>query len=387
LNGLTILYHHRTRARDGQSVHIDELIAALRAQGNRVVLVEPNRVEAMAKTVERRLLPQFAYELGELGYSLLEFVKLAAAAIRYRPDALYERANLYMLSGVWTARLFRLPYILEVNAPLAEERSRYGKLSWPALAAWTERTCWHAASVVLPVTEALASYVVRAGVSEKRVAVTPNGVDTDAFRSRDSRAAKARLGWDDSLVLGFVGYVREWHGLDRIVDLLAERPALRNARLLVVGDGPAREALERQARAHGVTERVHFTGVAGREALPDLVSAMDIALQPQVTPYASPLKLFEYMALGRTIVAPASGNILEILEDGADALLFPPGDTDALAAAIERLAGDAALRNRLGAAAAKKIAARNLTWKGNASRVVSIVRAQRSSGVLAEAPA
>jgi glycosyltransferase involved in cell wall biosynthesis len=387
VDGLTILYHHRTRARDGQSVHIDELIGALRAQGHRVVTVEPRRVGAMAETIERRLLPQFAYEFAELGYSILEFAKLAAAAIRYRPDALYERANIYMLSGVWAARLFRLPYILEVNAPIAEERTRYGKLSWPALAAWTERTCWHAASVVLPVTEALASYVIRAGVPEKRVVATPNGVDTDAFHPRDGRTARARLGWDESLVLGFVGYVREWHGLDRIIDLMAERPALRRARLLVVGDGPAREALERQARTHGLTERVHFTGVVGREALPDLVSAMDIALQPQVTPYASPLKLFEYMALGRTIVAPASGNIAEVLEDGVDALLFPPGDTDALAAAIERLAGDATLRDRLGAAAAKKIMARNLTWNGNAARVVSIIRSLRSRSVLAEAPA
>jgi glycosyltransferase involved in cell wall biosynthesis len=155
----------------------------------------------------------------------------------------------------------------------------------------------------------------------------------------------------------------------------------------VVGDGPVRAALERQVRSLGLAERVRFTGVAARETLPDLISAMDIALQPQVTPYASPLKLFEYMALGRTIVAPASGNILEVLEDDTDALLFPPGDTGALAAAIEKLAADAALRDRLGAAAARKIAMRNLTWMGNAARVASIVGSLHGSGLLAEVPA
>ncbi|MDE2181824.1 MAG: glycosyltransferase family 4 protein [Alphaproteobacteria bacterium] len=368
---MTILYHHRTRARDGQSVHIDELIRALQAEGHRVVVVEPRRVEATAQTIERQLLPRFVYELAEFAYSFLEFAKLAAAALRHRPDVLYERANLYMLSGLWTAKLFRLPYLLEVNAPLAQERGKFGGLSWPQFAAWTERSCWRGASVALPVTAALAEFLRSAGVAPERIAVTPNGVDLSEFRPHDMAEAKARLGLQGALVLGFVGYVREWHGLDRIVELLARRPPLADARLLVVGDGPARPALEQQAASLGISDRIRFTGTAPRTALPELISAMDIALQPEVTAYASPLKLFEYMALGRTIVAPATPNILEVLEDGSDALLFPQGDSAALAAAIERLAADQALRERLGAAAAAKIVARDMTWRGNARRVAA----------------
>ena len=88
-----------------------------------------------------------------------------------------------------------------------------------------------------------------------------------------------------------------------------------------------------------------------------------------MTPYASPLKLFEYMALGRAIVASGSPNIREILDHEQDALLFEPGSPTSLAAAICRLAGDAELRIRLGRGAAQKIAARNYTWHGNAVRV------------------
>lgn len=387
MNGLTILYHHRTRARDGQSVHIDELIRALRAEGHTVVVVEPKRVEATAKTIERQVLPRFVYELAEFGYGFLEFAKLAAAALRHRPDALYERANLYMLSGLWTAKLFRLPYLLEVNAPLAEERGKFGGLSWPAFAAWTEKSCWRGASMLLPVTNALADFLRRAGVSDARITVTPNGVDLAEFRARNTMEAKAKLGLGDGLVLGFVGYVREWHGLDRIVDLLATRPALAEAKLLVVGDGPARAALEQQAAALAITDRVQFTGTMPRKALPDLISAMDIALQPEVTSYASPLKLFEYMALGRTIVAPATANILEVLENDVDALLVPQGDKAAFATAIERLANDPVFRRRLGEAAAAKIVTRDLTWLGNARRVAAIIRALRRNGVLAESAA
>ena len=386
VTGLTILYHHRTRARDGQSVHIDELIDAMRATGNRVVVVGPRRASSMATPIESRLLPRVIYELVEFAYSFVEFGQLAAAAIRYRPDALYERANVLMLSGVWTASLFRLPYLLEVNSPLAEERARYGGLAWPGLAAWTERVCWRTASMVLPVTGALAAYIKRAGVPAQQITITPNGVDTEKFRPRNTSEARARLGLGQSLVLGFIGHIREWHGLDVMIDLL-DRPTLAHAHLLIVGDGPARPSLEKRARQHGMSKRVHFTGTMPRESLPELTSCIDIALQPNVTPYASPLKLFEYMAAERAIVAPASPNIREILEDGVDSLLFVPGSAEAMAAAIERLAGDAALREKFGKAAAQKIVGRNLTWLGNAERAVSIVRKLRASAGLATEPA
>jgi glycosyltransferase involved in cell wall biosynthesis len=369
---LKILYHHRTRARDGQSVHIDELIHALRGLGHEVIVVEPHRVDATAQTLERRLIPQFLYELAEICYSLVEFVKLAIAAIRHRPDALYERANLFMLSGLWTARLFQIPYLLEVNSPLAEERARYGGLSWPRLAAWTEQTCWKGATMAMPVTQALAGHLLRSGVLPERIAVTPNGVNPLIFFPKESMAAKARLGLAKGLVLGFVGYVRDWHRLDRAIQLLADRPAMADAHLLIVGDGPARASLASQARQLGVADRVHFTGIVPREAIADLVAAFDIALQPEVTPYASPLKLFEYMAQARAIVAPATANILEILEDRVDALLFPPDRDGAMGDAIEQLARDPDLRERLGRASARKISDRNLTWEGNARRVVLV---------------
>ena len=382
MQALTILYHHRTRARDGQSVHIDELIGAIRAAGHRVVVVGPRSISPTATAIENRILPKAVYELAELAYSFVEFIKLVAAAIRYRPHALYERANLLMLSGVWTAALFRLPYVLEVNAPLAEERARFGGLAWPRLAAWTEHVCWRAASMVLPVTGALGNYIKREGVPSDRITITPNGVDTEKFLRRKSSEARARLGLGKSLVLGFVGHLREWHHLEDLIEVLT-RPALAHAHLLIVGDGPPRPLLEKRAQQLGLQKRVHFTGTMPRESLPELTSCIDIALQPNVTPYASPLKLFEYMAAARAIVAPATSNICEILEDGVDGVLFAPGSAEAMAIAIERLASDAGLRERLGKAAAQKIAARNLTWRGNAERVVGIMHKLRARAGLA----
>jgi glycosyltransferase involved in cell wall biosynthesis len=102
------------------------------------------------------------------------------------------------------------------------------------------------------------------------------------------------------------------------------------------------------------------------------VAAFDIALQPAVVDYASPLKLFEYMALGRPVVAPAQPNIMEVLTDGEDSLLFDPQDPRGLGSAIERLWQDAGLRQRIGEAARRTIESRRLTWADNAERVTEL---------------
>ena len=140
----------------------------------------------------------------------------------------------------------------------------------------------------------------------------------------------------------------------------------------MVGDGPARAELEAQARQLGVSDRVTFTGVVQRDAVPHYVAAFDIALQPHVVAYASPLKLIEYLALGRAIVGPATPNIEEILTDGETGLLFEPDNTDAFAEAIVHLANDPALRQRLGDAALALLQTRNLTWLHNAKTVVGL---------------
>ncbi|HWY63693.1 MAG TPA: glycosyltransferase [Rhizomicrobium sp.] len=373
---MRILYHHRTRSRDGQSVHIDEMIAALRREGVIVDIVEPQRVDALKPARKKQVIPKLLYELLEFGYSGLEFVKLAAAILRHRPDAIYERANIYMLSGVWAARLFSLPLLLEVNSPLTEERAKFDGLAMPSFARWTEEVTWRRASYVLPVTAVLGGYIERAGVPAARIVVTSNGVNEEEFRLVPPDARPALPGsFGPGPVLGFVGYVRAWHGLPQIVELLARDGDFADANLMVVGDGPGRADLERRAQELGVAHRVWITGLVERDALAAHISCFDIALQPEVTAYASPLKLFEYMALSRAIVAPDAPNIREVLTHQADSLLFEANSPKSLGDAIRLLVRDFGLRARLGAGAADKIRRDDISWARNARRAMSLIRA------------
>jgi glycosyltransferase involved in cell wall biosynthesis len=375
---LKILYHHRIRSKDGQYVHIAELIQALRKLGHVVILVGPPAVEkakfgddAGVIAILKRFCPRFAYELMELAYAVMAYLRLRKAALAHQPDCLYERYNLFQPAGVWLKRRFNLPMLLEVNAPLFEERARHDGIALARFARWWERYTWRGADRVLVVTEVLAKRVESAGVSRENIVVMSNGINLDEFSGElDKEQAKRQLGLQGRLVLGFTGFLRDWHGLEKVIELLPGADAAWH--LLVVGDGPARDSLEKRATALNVTNRLTITGVVGREQVAAHVAAFDIALQPAVVDYASPLKLFEYMALGRPIVAPAQPNIMEILTDGEDALLFDPRDPRGLGKAIERLCRDAGLRQRIGEAARRTIRSRRLTWTDNATRVADL---------------
>ncbi|MCX8101184.1 MAG: glycosyltransferase family 4 protein [Geminicoccaceae bacterium] len=373
---MRILYHHRLASKDGQLVHVDELVAALRRRGHDVTVLAPPLYEerpfgAAGGIVDRlkRLLPAALYELLELGYGLLAALRLLLAVRRVRPDLVYERYSLHTPAGALARFATGVPYLLEVNAPLAEERARFDGLALPRLARAVERRIWRAADRVLVVTAVLAERVRAAGIASERIVVTPNGVDLDRLEAAaDRERARRALGIGCELVLGFVGFVKPWHGLDPVLDWLA-RPERSNALLLVAGEGPHAPVLRRRAAELGIEARVRFLGVVPRERVPDVVRSFDIALQPAVVDYASPLKLVEYMALGRAILAPDRPNIREILTHGRNAWLVAP---EGLLAGLDRLADDPALRARLGAAARATVLERDLTWDANARRVETL---------------
>ncbi|WP_457427311.1 glycosyltransferase family 4 protein [Roseateles sp. P5_E7] len=380
---MRVLYHHRTASKDGQAVHIEEMITALREQGHEVRVVAPGggddepsgQMGAEVGWVARlrARLPKAVYELLELVYTLVAYRRVAAAAREFKPDVIYERYNLFLLAGLMLKRRTGLPLLLEVNAPLAEERGKFGGLGLPWLARWAEAKAWRGADFVLPVTDVLADHVRAVGVPDERIVVVPNGINEAHFAAAPSQLdAKASLGWPQALVLGFTGFVRDWHGMDRVIRWMASPAAPVEARLLVVGDGPVRAELEQLAADLKLGDRVRFTGVVHRDRVPGLVAAFDVALQPAVVAYASPLKLIEYLALGKAIVAPNQPNIAEVLSDDVNALLFEPGDAAGLERSLARLAHEPALRQRLGDGARDTINRMQLTWAGNARKAVGL---------------
>ncbi|WP_411819145.1 glycosyltransferase family 4 protein [Hyphococcus formosus] len=368
------LYSHRTRSADGQYVHIASLTHALQSRGAEIVMAGPDDGKHRKLDADnsggglKALLPAPVYECAEYGYSYIGYRRLAKLFAEHAPDILYERYNLFYHAGAWLKRRKNLPMILEVNAPLADERAAHGDLSLRAFARKSEAAIWRAADAVLPVTDVLARRVAAAGVDEAKIHTIQNGVEPAFLDTQNPKIIRAQYGLSDKLVLGFTGFVRAWHGVDKVVRYLAQSPR-SDLHLFIVGDGPARNDLEQLAQALGVANQVTFTGVVQRDAMPAHVAAFDIALQPAVVDYASPLKLFEYMAQAKPVVAPLAANIQEVVTNGKDGILF---EQDGLEAALTEVINDYDLRQRIGAAARETIVKGDYTWAGNARRVEAI---------------
>jgi glycosyltransferase involved in cell wall biosynthesis len=215
------------------------------------------------------------------------------------------------------------------------------------------------------------------GVAAEKIVVNPNGVDVECFRPHVGGAEVRReLGIrDDEVVAGFVGTFGPWHGVEKLAEAIKLIPADVPVRFLLVGSGSLHVEVENRVEAEVASGRVIFTGAVGHDRVPGLLDACDILVAPHVPLadgsefFGSPTKIFEYMAMGKGIVASRLGQIGEVLVDGATALLVEPGDVGELDKAIVRLVQDKGLREALGAKA-REVAETKHTWTHNARRVL-----------------
>jgi glycosyltransferase involved in cell wall biosynthesis len=342
----------------------------------------PNACGRLARTVTRGRYPRLDKEVRELAYNLTLYRGVRTEFKRWRPEAIYERYSLMNLAGLALARRIGVPHLLEVNAPLRLERARTKGLVLDGAAGAVERRLFDASDAVLVVSEALRRYVLEHGGHTASTVVMPNGVDTRRFRPevRDT-ALRARLGLaDDAFVVGFAGSLKPWHGVETLLEAFAalhlDVPA---ARLVIVGDGPQGDALLGQAARLGIDEQTIFTGKVAHQEMPALLAAMDVGVAPYARVpdfYFSPLKIYEYMAVGLAVVGSDAGEIAALVRDGQTGLMCPPEDAQVLAGALRRLARDPGLRVQLGTAA--RAEAERYTWENNARTVARLFDEMRT---------
>lgn len=395
---MRILYHHRIRGIDGQAVHVRAMVKALEEEGHEVreVALEPVTGEASSRrprsapgrrpwrAVDR--LPMAFREGAEYVSSAATWRMVRREAEELAPDFIYERHAFGNVGGVLAGNGLGVPVVLEVNSPLLEELSRTRGIAFPAVARRLEAFALDRADLVLAVSAELREKLLPHAGRATRVLAIPNAVDAAAFRpagdgERDSARRALDLptgGGRPGFVLGFTGYVREWHRLDLVLEALA-RPELADARFVVAGEGPWSAELARRAADLGVADRVTALGARRHEEMPTVLAALDVAVLAGTPAYASPLKLYEYLAAGLPVVAPDQENLHEVLRDRENALLFPPGDAAALGGALVELKRDAALRARLGARARETVLEDRRSWRGVARRVVEEARSLRPS--------
>jgi glycogen(starch) synthase len=269
-------------------------------------------------------------------------------------------------AGAAAARLRHLPLVLTVHTSLrhtlavSDLRSAILKVLGGPIERWGE----HSAEAVLVITPRLCRLLVSDGVDENRIHVIPPGVNPSLFEGpfEDpfSGVGKPRV--------VFVGRLASQKGVGTLVSAAAllEDPS---AQVLLVGDGPKRKALERRARRIGVGDRVRFEGFVAHERLPAAMAHADLLVLPSVYEELGTV-LLEAMQAGLPIVASKTGGIPDVIEDGVNGMLVPPGEPEALARAIDRLLADRDLGRRLSEEAQGR--AKDYDWEVLAERVLRV---------------
>ena len=286
----------------------------------------------------------------------------------------WQHHDLFNTAGFEIARRLGTPLVLFVDAPTVWEDHRSGvhRPGWgKALETIGERPQFRSADVVACVSDEVAHEVRKRGAVEHRVIVTPTGVDPRRFSPTISGdAVRRQAGHAGCFVVGWMGSFRPFHGLDLTIKAMAMlQETIPGLALLLVGDGQERHRIEDLVRELGI-RRAYFSGTVLHATVPQYIAAMDVAVvaaESETGFHYSPIKLREYMACARPIVAPRVGEIERLLTDGEDALLVAPSDPRALAQGIHRLYRDEGLRSQLGQTARAKVHA--ISWEHQVRRV------------------
>jgi len=385
------------RARGGGfQTHVSETIRHLEALGHEVALLDSGRLEFEADGRPRggraygwkERLPR---PVRVVGRDLLYLLhnrrfgpRVAEFAARRGPfDVVYERYHAFEWAvGAWSRRA-RRPWVVEFNASV-DELKLLGGLGLGRVGRRIERSVVRRANQLVAVSGVLGRDLERMGVASERIHVLHNGVDELRFRpDLDGSEVRRQLGLEGRTVVGFVGSFAAYHGVDLFLEAARRVAGARpGVTFLLVGgrEGNLRYETLRAAHAAAVEAgQVVFAGEVAHARIPAYLAAMDVAVIPMAADYGSPTKTFEYMAMGRAVVAPAVPALREVLEDRRTALLTRPGEVDDLVRACAELVADAGLRRRLGEAARAEVVARH-TWAGNARAIQAVLEQAVAEG-------
>lgn len=383
----------------GASVHVREMTTAWRQAGHTVYVISPALEPAKHETFfplppaphhvqmfeELEGLDTFLgmktrirQELRNLLYNLTLYETALPYLQARQVDCIYERYTLFSYAGIRLARACGVPHILEVNAPLAYEQEKTRGMEMKELAGQSERRILCATDAVIVVSRRLQEFVASCGVPASHIHLLPNAVNPQRFAATDHGAAiRTQLQLDGKRVIGFVGSLKPWHGTETLCQAFhALHATVPQTHLLIIGDGPEREALGEYVRSHHLNDAVTFTGNVSYERVPDYIAAMDITVAPYIPSenfYFSPMKIFEYMMMGKPIVAGRIGQVEEVIADGDTGVLVEPGNIAQLTAALAQLTADVQRCHGLGTRAQAWVQ-QERTWDNNARQVIDMAR-------------
>lgn len=360
-NNKKVLYHLRTQGTGSEGIHIRGMVNAFRNLGLHVDFIWPlgdgDPTERAGKSPYDRkktksameyvvpFIPGFVFAIMEFMYNFWALRKFKSALKSESYDFIYERHFFFSFASGLISRKFNIPLVVEVNELAGFKRVRKNHLT--SLARRCEKSLFGNAALISVVSTFIRDTILERypGIDPEKIVVIPNGVEKSMLSVNYSGdRIREKYNTEDRIVFGFVGFllhISTWHSLEWFVpSFIRSARQYPDAVLMLVGGGPGRKNLEETGRRMDFDDRLIFTGNVPNNEIGHYLDAMDIGVVPHTNEYRSPIKMFEYMALGKPVLAPDQEPVLSIIGDIQKEYLFKAKSEESLARAISFLIKD-----------------------------------------------
>jgi glycosyltransferase involved in cell wall biosynthesis len=361
--------------KDAQTTHVIELLRNLKRK-NKVICFAPKPKNARYDFQEITYIPALNKPVFlSISCQLSLFFYLIYYCIKARPDAIYTRQSGVSFSPLIISKLFRIPYFVEVNGLIIEEMKIANTSKWKVdIAKLSEKLNYKHAKKIVAVTQALNIELKNIyNIPAEKIVVIENGANTDLFRPINKKDAKRDLDENYNYV-GLSGSFAPWHGIE---DLVRSAPLIlkkvENTKFLLVGDGELKEQTIQMVNNLNLTGNFIFIDRVPYEEVPKYVNAFDVCiiLKKKDIP-GSPLKLWEYMACGKPVIATNMEDF-RVLEEYNAGILVNPEKTEEVADAILTLLKNKELRDEMGKNG-RKYVVENRSWERVAREVEKVMK-------------
>ena len=374
----------------GYGSHMRGMIKGFREEGHTVVVLvmgkapststsspRPSGLKGLAKKIIPKIIWRTLKEIQQIRFDKYAAQELQNAVQTFQPNLVYERSAWMSNGSVAVLSNFNIKHVVEVNAPFEEEVQSFENSS-SLLASIGRMKFTHllqSATLVLPITSSLQDYLIgRYHLNSSKCFVVPNAIEHKEIQVNESsvQTIKKEFNLTDKTVLGFVGSIFPYHGVERLIHAVA-KTSNNNIALLIVGDGFLIPDLKQLANELGISANVHFTGSVSKENVYQYMAAMDILTLPNTEWYCSPVKLFEYGALGKPILAVKEAGVSDVMTS-EQGVLFDNNDQsfeEALEYAVENLS----LLDQKAKAFQRKILQQH-SWRANAANILQHLNSQ-----------
>jgi len=327
------------------------------------------------------LLFDFPAKISQIEYNLRFAWKVSRIIKKMEGGLIYQRSSNNNISGILLSMITKFPFVLEYNSSSKWIAKNWWSSKHSPLENICEKLNLLGCQKIAVVSKELKRSLAESGISESKILVNPNGVNPEKFRSVNNKFLSHRIAIPDHKrhIVGFIGMFGQWHGvitLSLSVKYVVEK--LNDVQFLIIGDGLLKKDMVKILEKDGVFEHVSFIGVIPHNESPKYLNICEVLISPHEDMadgskfFGSPTKIFEYMAMGKGIVASNVGQLSEILNK-KNAVLVSQRDPIELANGIIKLISDNDLRERLGMQARRDVL-ESFTWEHNFMRIIDAIQ-------------